>query len=134
MKKDILRKVWLFMVTASLLLSACSGRASAESIGDPQAGKSLFEQTAIREAPACSTCHSVTPGERRIGPSLAGIAGRAGEGVSGLTASDYLLQSILDPNAYVVEGFAPGVMYPDFARVLTEDEVKNLIAYLLTLK
>lgn len=127
---------WLILPVLAVcaLMSGCSGRASAESIGDPDAGRALFHQTAIRQAPACSTCHSVEPGGAGVGPSLAGVAGRSAGRDPRLTAPDYLRQSILDPNAYVVAGYSPGVMYADFSKVLTDAEVRDLVAYLLTLK
>ena len=127
-------KPWPHILIVCLFLTACSGRAQAGMIGDPQMGKALFDQTTIREAPACSTCHSVTPDQVIVGPSLAGIAVRAGERLSGVSPEDYLRQSITNPNEYIVDGFSPGVMYPDFRKALTEDEINNLIAYLLTLQ
>jgi cytochrome c len=108
--------------------------AQASEAGDPEAGKTLFEQATIREAPACSTCHSTEPGKVIVGPSLAGMAARAGERKTGLTPPEYIRESILDPNAYIVEGFSEGVMYQDFKEVLKEEEIQDLIAYLLTLK
>lgn len=128
------RKPWLILVVLSVLITACSGRAHAGSLGDPEAGKALFHQTSIREAPACSTCHSIESGKVIVGPSLAGIASRAGERKAGMSAEAYLRESILDPNAYVVEGFSEGVMFQKFKDVLTEEEINDLVAYLLTLE
>jgi len=39
------------------------------------------------------------------GPSFQGISKRAGDRVPGLSAVEYLRQSIVDPSAYMVEGF-----------------------------
>ena len=116
------------------MLVACGGPASAKSVGDPQQGKTLFNQAAIREALGCVTCHSLEPGRVIVGPSLAGVATRAGERIAGKLALDYLRESITNPNAYVVEGFSNGVMYQKFKDVLTEEEINNLVAYLLTLE
>jgi nitric oxide reductase subunit C len=127
-------KTWLTLIAISVLITACSGRALAGSAGDPAAGKALFQQTTIREAPACSTCHSTEPDKVIVGPSLAGIASRAGDRKPDVSAEAYLRESILEPNAYVVNGFSKGVMYQSFKDVLTEEEINNLIAYLLTLK
>lgn len=128
------QRLLIVIVGFSLLLVACGGAASAKSVGDPQQGKTLFNQAAIREAPGCVTCHSPEPGRVIIGPSLAGVAARAGERVAGKLAVDYLRESITNPNAYVVEGFSAGVMYQKFKEVLTEEEINNLVAYLLTLE
>lgn len=94
----------------------------------------LFRQAAIREAPGCSTCHALEPGKVIVGPSLAGVASRAPERQAGKSAADYLRESILNPDIYVVEGFPEGVMYQGFPEVLTEDEINNLVAFLLTLE
>ena len=128
------RRLSFFIAVLSLLLAACGGPAAAKSVGDANQGKTLFTQATIREAPGCGTCHSVEPGKVLVGPSLAGVAARAGERVSGKSAIDYLRECITTPNAYVVEGFTPGVMYQNFEQVLTTDEINNLVAYLLTLE
>lgn len=130
-----MRAILLLILGAlSVFISACGGQARAGSIGDPDAGQILFSQTAIREAPSCSSCHSLEPGQVLVGPSLAGIASRAGERKSGIDAEAYIRESILNPNAYIVPGFSEGMMYQEFKEVLTEEEVENLTAYLLSLR
>jgi cytochrome c2 len=124
------KKILLFIM-ASLLLTSC-GQQSRQ-IGDPAAGRELFHQTAILTAPSCMTCHSTQPDKVIVGPSLAGIANRAGGRVSGQTAEDYLRNSILDPNLYIVDRFSSGVMYQNYREVLTEKQINDLIAYLSTL-
>ena len=57
----------------------------------------------------------------------------AGTVVAGQSAEQYLTQSILEPNAHVVEGFPQGVM-PSYKGVLSDAELKDVVAYLLTLK
>ena len=51
----------------------------------------------------CTGCHS-RPGlsEGFVGPDLTGLADRAGDRVEGLSAEEYVSQSILDPQAYIV--------------------------------
>jgi hypothetical protein len=56
---------------------------------------------------------------------------RAATRVEGMSAEEYLHESIVDPSAYVVEDFAP-IMPTDYADKLSEDEITNLIAYILT--
>ncbi|NIP36598.1 MAG: hypothetical protein GWN18_16670 [Thermoplasmata archaeon] len=67
-----------------------------------------------------------------MGPSLADIGAGAGERVEGLTAEEYIEQSIRDPDAYVVEGYAGGIM-PPWGEILGDDQIDALVAYLLTL-
>ena len=49
-------------------------------------------------------------------------------------ATDYIHQSIVEPNAYVVEPFAEGLMYQNYGTDLTEQEINDLVAYTLTLE
>ena len=102
-------------------------------IPDPKAGEQLYYETASGVNAGCRICHSLEKGETIIGPSFYGIANRAGERVPGLTAEEYLHQSIVDPNAYVVSGYPSGQMIQNFGTILTEEEIQDLIAFLLTL-
>lgn len=81
-------------------------------------------------AKGCLGCHSRgSDGSLRIGPNLAGLAERAGTRVAGLSAADYVRQSLREPQAYVVESFSGGVKMPDLD--LSDGEVEALVAYLL---
>jgi nitric oxide reductase subunit C len=92
-------------------------------------GKSLFSN-----APAiCSTCHSLQADVVIVGPSLAGIASRAGSRVAGQSAEEYMRASIVHPSAFIVPNFQD-VMQKNFGDVLTSDQINDLIAYLMTEK
>ena len=52
----------------------------------------------------------------------------------GGNAEEYLRQSILTPNAYVVPGFPEGQMIQNFGKILTEEQIEDLIAFLMTMK
>ena len=71
---------------------------------------------------------------RLVGPSLAGVGASATTRVPGVSAHDYLHQSIVDPDAYVVDGFAKGQMLRDSAQRLTEEQIQDLVAFLMTLR
>lgn len=105
------------------LLSACSGGSGAVS-----AGRSIYDTGGASQLP-CATCHSLD-GSDLVGPSFDGLAERAGERVEGLSAEDYLRQSILTPSSYVVPGYA-GAMPQTYSRTLSEEDVENLIAFLM---
>ncbi|MFQ5873912.1 MAG: c-type cytochrome, partial [Dehalococcoidia bacterium] len=79
---------------------------------------------------ACNVCHSLD-GTVGLGPSLQGIASKAVTRVSGLSAEEYIRQSILDPAAFLVEGFSP-VMPLDFGDTLTDQQLDDVVAFLLT--
>jgi len=101
--------------------------------GDPARGKEIFFASSIGQSAGCRVCHSIKPGEKKVGPSLAGIATRAATRVPGMSAEEYIRQSIVDPGAYVVEGF-PNAMLPDMAEKLSDQDLEDLIAFLMTLR
>ncbi len=125
------------LLIGGVFLAGCGGG------GDPEAGERLYTSLTIgrADAPGCITCHSVEPGEIKVGPSHAGVARRAAEVIqlsnytgSATTAEEYLRESILEPDAYVESGFAPGVMYSGYSSTLTDGQVADLVAFLMTLK
>jgi len=82
----------------------------------------------------CATCHSRAPNTVIVGPSLAGIASRAGSREPGVSAVDYLQESILQPDKFKVPGYEKLQMDTSLAKTLTGDEIGDLVAYLMTLK
>jgi cytochrome c len=103
--------------------------------GDPKRGEDIFRH-GINDAPACANCHSVNPKSKNAGfalaPNLSGLAERAGSRVAGEDAQHYVYQSITDPTAYVVSGFQP-IMYGGFAKKLTQQDIADLMAFVLSL-
>jgi cytochrome c2 len=108
--------------------NAGSQNAGNNSSGDPAQGKLVFSTIA-----GCTACHDVSTGATLVGPSLKGVEVRAGSRKPGMSASAYLRESILAPNAYVVPGFQPGIMLQNFGQVLTAQQLNDVIAYLMTL-
>ena len=95
--------------------------------GDPvQRGKRVFTTA------GCSGCHAITP-DNVVGPGLGGVAQRAGTMKQGMSADDYICESIMNPGVFVVEGFPP-VMPTTFAQTLSQDDINALVAYLKTLQ
>lgn len=64
---------------------------------------------------------------------MAGLATRAAGRVEGLSAEDYIRQSILDPKAFVVDPFEP-IMPENLVNVVGEENFDDLIAFLMTLE
>src|SRR2546428_8400194 len=54
----------------------------------------------------CEICHRIGQKGTRA-PDLAGIGARAGKTKPGMSAKAYILESLLQPQAYVVEGYPP---------------------------
>jgi len=82
----------------------------------------------------CTACHmidGVPEAVGEIGPNLSAVASSAGSRVDGLTAEQYLRQSVSDPSDFLVDDYdnlMPAGLVPDQA------DFDNLIAYLLTLE
>lgn len=142
MKKSLLTV--LLILGLALVMTACGGGGEepaadagngASSIGDAANGERLFKGQTIGSAgsPGCITCHSLEPGVTLVGPAQNDVGARAASRVEGLSAEEYLRQSILEPNAHIVDGFAEGLMYQNYAEELPEPVVNDLIAYMLTL-
>ena len=79
----------------------------------------------------CSACHS-TGDDKIVGPGLAGVDDRAGSRVDGLSANEYLEQSLRKPDAFIVDGYTPGLM-PNWEKP-GDDSIDALVTYLKTLK
>lgn len=120
-------------LAVALTLAACGGSGGAETAEDID-GEALFSSTVLEGQAGCVTCHSLSPGQVIVGPSLASVGVEAGTRVEGLSAEAYIEQSIVDPSAYVVEGFEDGQMPSVWGDVLSDAEVDALIEYLLTLR
>jgi mono/diheme cytochrome c family protein len=118
---------------------AAAAIAAALAAGNPDNGKVIFNaphNTAIGPW-ACAQCHSVTPDEARIiGPGLWNISTAAGSYVPGENAVQYIHESIVNPQAFIVPGDPPypqNLMPQNWGEVLSEQDLNDVIAYLLTL-
>ncbi|MBZ0303370.1 MAG: cytochrome c [Anaerolineae bacterium] len=101
--------------------------------GDPARGEALFHTFEAEANFACSTCHRTDSEEQLIGPGLKGIGQRAATRVPGETAIEYIHTSIVDPSAFVVPNYPDNLMPKVFGDIFTEDQINDLIAYLMTL-
>src|SRR5688572_31065396 len=82
----------------------------------------------------CRTCHTIGQSGALRFPDLAGVAGRAAERVPGMSALDYLAQSLYEPDAFVVPGFNPGMPMINRPPIgLTDQEILTVLAYLESL-
>jgi cytochrome c2 len=116
------------------------GCADATQRGDAERGKQIYDapiKAERGELQPCSKCHPVGAGEKPatgIGMNLGDIGNRAGTTVPGQSAEDYLRTSIVDPDAHLAGGFQDGLMSRDYKKLLTPQQVEDLVAYMLTLK
>jgi mono/diheme cytochrome c family protein len=103
-------------------------------VGDAARGDMIFHQ-GIAPAPACINCHNPNVTGKNgfaLGPGLKGISTNAATRVEGLTSEQYIEQSIRHPSAYIVGGFRD-IMYPNFSTDYSDQNIADLVAYLMTL-
>ncbi len=137
MKKNSLALLVVGILILGLV--ACSGgdngRTSGSKSGggaDPAAGQVLFNKKLVGTQPGCVTCHSLEKDIKIVGPSLAGVGARAATSVPGQSAQEFLKESITNPDAHLVEGFQAGTMPAELASELSDADVSNLVAFLMT--
>lgn len=129
MRTDLIRLsllVAIAIVLAIATISVYDNEAPAVSNSTPS-GEVLFLTK------GCSGCHSIdgVAESANQGPDLTHVAQVAGERVPGLSAEEYVRQSLREPQAFFVPGFAGGFVEMPTLQ-LTEDEIDSLVAFLLT--
>ncbi len=102
--------------------------------GDVENGEILFTTFQGVAGFACSTCHRADSEDRLIGPGLLNIANRATERVEETSAVDYVYNSIVNPDEYVVEGFPDGLMPQNWSEIYSTSEIIDIVAYLMSLE
>jgi mono/diheme cytochrome c family protein len=87
--------------------------------GDPAAGEQVFA------ANQCATCHTLQAAgaTATIGPNL-------DEMLKGKDAA-FIHESIVNPSAEIAEGFQDGLMPKGYGEKLSEEELANLVAFLV---
>lgn len=82
----------------------------------------------------CLSCHTIGASEAGRFPDLGGIGAAAATRQEGMTGVEYLAQSLYEPDAFIVEGFNPGMIAASKPPVsLTDQEILAVIAYLQSL-
>ncbi|MDB5104862.1 MAG: hypothetical protein JWP91_2551 [Fibrobacteres bacterium] len=82
----------------------------------------------------CLGCHTIGADKPGRFPDLGGVGARAGSRKPGLTDVEYLAESLYDPNAFIVEGYSPGMPQISKSPIgLTDPEILAVIAYLQSL-
>jgi hypothetical protein len=107
-------------------------------LGDANRGRDLSDGTL-----GCSSCHVLTT----VGPvwapegSVPGIGARAEDRIgqsdyagAATTAEQYLIESVLLTDSYVVEGFQPGIMPGNYSERITAQDMADLLALMLEIR
>jgi cytochrome c oxidase subunit 2 len=88
----------------------------------------------VAQQNACASCHSVD-GSDMTGPTWQGLFGKKHKMSDGSTVEadeTYLRESIVEPNAKVVEGY--GQVMPSYQGQLNDEQINAIIEYIKTLK
>ena len=137
--------------TGVLLLTACAAHAASQPTRAPisaanvaatatakaggQAAAGGSEGAQLFASQGCVGCHKVKDqGGGAVGPDLSNIGSTAATRKPGTDAQAYLRESIVDPNAFVVQGFQPNVMPGTYRQTLTPEQLDALVNYLLDQK
>jgi mono/diheme cytochrome c family protein len=82
----------------------------------------------------CFTCHTIGKTGALRFPDLEGVDVRAKSRLPGQSDVEYFAQAMYDPDAYIVQGFNPGMPHINQPPIgLTDQEILCVIAYLQTL-
>lgn len=95
------------------------------------AGKRIF----MSDRAQCLTCHSLGEDPKARCPDQEGVGERAPQRKPGASAAEYLVESVYNPNAYIVSGYPRNQMRPVNKPpiALSHDEILAVITYLNTL-
>ena len=100
----------------------------------PVDGKGIFTSVFGQ----CSACHTIEGvAEGMVGPDLTHIGTDAGTRKPGVSAEDYIRESIREPEAFVPEGVVradSGLMTTAITAKLTDAQVNALVEFLLEQK
>jgi mono/diheme cytochrome c family protein len=87
--------------------------------GDPAAGRQVFTSA------GCTSCHTLSAAgsTEQTGPNL-------DEVLQGQNAG-FIRESIVNPDAEVAQGFSQDLMPEDYGEQLSDEELANLVAFLV---
>lgn len=117
----------------SAYVAKVAGRSGEDSGALAQAGLAgATSGKQIYTAAGCGSCHKLADAASNgaTGPSLDELAQAASERKPGTEAEGYVLESLTQPDAFTVEGFAKGVM-PSYEGKLSDKQLDALVKYLL---
>lgn len=121
------RLLCLCSLAVVLVVAACAP--------EPPATEPIARGRQLYRTLGCASCHegSLFNLFRPVGPPLTEIGRVAAKRLPGVSAEEYLRQSITDPGAYVVPGY-PDSMPRGLARDLSQEDLAALVAYLASLR
>jgi cytochrome c oxidase subunit 2 len=94
------------------------------------AGREIFTSA------GCDACHTLADADAtaQVGPDLTDLAAAAEKRKPGMSAEEYVKESIVNPPAFAVEGYSGTTMPKTYEDQLTPEEIDTLVEYLLGLR
>src|SRR5256712_1106403 len=107
--------------------AATSTAAAPGGAATPPAGKQGFP------ANGSASCHTLAAAgaSGKVGPDLDRVVQDAAKYAKGRPAADYIRQSIVSPNAFIVPGFPRGTMPQTFGQQLSPQQIDALVKFLI---
>jgi cytochrome c551/c552 len=99
--------------------------AAALASADPARGET------VALANGCIGCHATDPSVTMTGPTWYHLADTAANRQPGVGPAAYIHDSIVNPGAYIVPNYPSGVMPAIYAETISQEDLANLVAYLL---
>lgn len=120
---------YLTIAVVVLLIGATMAVYAIDSTAGQAGAAQAIEGETVFLTKGCTGCHSIdgVSETAQIGPDLTALADRASDRLDGHTAEDYVRQSVLDPQAFIVDGYGP--LMP--ALPLDTEELDALVEFLL---
>ena len=119
------------LVLTLFLIIGCQTQTESNDIrpGTPEhRGQDIFNRM------ACNACHSVD-GSLKLGPTIKSQYGKSIRHTDGsvvIIDDQYIRESLIDPLRYIAEGYTP--IMPSYKLVLSDEDIKNLIAFMKALE
>lgn len=84
----------------------------------------------------CIGCHNLDlpqddANKGPVGPNMGNLAENAANRVVGQDAEQYVHESIISPNNYIVSGYNSGIMPQNFSEQMSQEEIAGLVTWLL---
>jgi mono/diheme cytochrome c family protein len=129
LREDQIRDIARFILNWE---STALGQVQLAEVVSPVSDDPVVRGELVYRNNGCGGCHqlgNISAGV--VGPTLNQIGARAAERIEGYSAEDYIRESIVNPNAYVVEQYQPNIMPQNFGDIILESDLNDLLAFLL---
>jgi cytochrome c551/c552 len=102
-----------------------TGGSTSGAAGNPDNGKTIFTGSG-----GCGGCHTLAAAgtSGAVGPDLDDLSGSASKAGEPLDA--FIKSSIVDPGAFVADGYNDGVMPTTFGSTLSASDIDDLVAFI----